>query len=501
MTRGPELPWVRRTEHVLRADHDRVVSRIFLPGQELGQPGESRSAVILGRVLDLDDAQVDQELDTVRSSFEHRHRDLESTWDAHFMAMEHRLVGAGRLPANRRRLIGAYFTSEFAIEGAALFNPSMVPHPDQGGLPTGSTRFLMTVRAIGEGHISSVEFRTGVIDHGGSVVLDPPASVAVLPTTTPAQYSRRSFEQQLADLAGDRTNSDFVLNSLSESFTRRDLSLALDELRDQSLTRGAAVRTIDRFEWIAACTYAAEFPASSTVQERVLMPIGPAESQGMEDVRIVSFGGDGAAAGYVGTYTAFNGRNVTSQLIETDDFRCFDVSQLSGAGSKNKGMALFPRQIDGRFVAMSRADRESNGVTTSTDLRHWEQPVQVQSPRQPWEIVQLGNCGPPIETDVGWVVLTHGVGPMREYSIGALLLDLEDPTTVLGCLPYPLLRPTEAERSGYVPNVVYSCGGMVHGETLVLPYGSSDSATRIALIDLPPLLDALTSSPAIKETP
>ena len=296
MTRGPELPWVRRTEHVLRPDHDRVVSRIFLPGQELGQPGESRSAVILGRVLDLDNDQVDEELEAVRALFLGRHRDLEDTWDAHFSAMEHRLVGAGRLQVNRRRLIGAYFTSEFAIEGAALFNPSMVAHPDQSGLSEGSTRFLMTVRAIGEGHISSVEFRTGVIDHSGTVDLDPAAAVAVLPTSTSTQYSRVSFEQQLADLGGDRTNSDFVLDSLSESFTRRDLDFALDELREQSLTRGAAVRTIDRFEWIAACSYSVEFPADSNVQERVLMPTGPAESQGMEDVRMVRFGGDGGGS-------------------------------------------------------------------------------------------------------------------------------------------------------------------------------------------------------------
>lgn len=500
MTRGLELPWVRRTEHALQPDHDRVVSRIFLPGQELGQPGESRSSLILGRVLELDAEQVDVELEAVRASFLGRHRDLEDTWAAHFAAVEHRLVGVGRLPASRRLLIGAYFTSEFAIEGAALFNPSMVPHPDQGGLPAGATRFLMTVRAVGEGHISSVEFRTGVVGRDGMVVLDAPATVAVLPAAMPAQYSRVSFEQQLADLGGDRTNSDFVLGALSPSFTRHELDSALDELRGQSLTRGAAVRTIERFEWIAACSYSVEFPLGSSVQERVLMPTGPSESQGMEDVRMVRFGGDGAAAAYVGTYTAFNGRHVTSQLVETDDFRCFDVTQLSGPGSKNKGMALFPRQIDGRFVAMSRADRESNGVTTSIDLRHWDPPVQVQAPAQPWEIVQLGNCGPPIETEAGWVVLTHGVGPMREYSIGALLLDLEEPTTVLGCLPFPLLRPTEAERAGYVPNVVYSCGAMLHDDTLVLPYGTSDSATRIALIDLPPLLDALASSPDAKET-
>ena len=230
------------------------------------------------------------------------------------------------------------------------------------------------------------------------------------------------------------------------------------------------------------------------------MPTGPSESRGMEDVRMARFAADEAAAAYVGTYTAYNGRSIASQLIQTDDFCRFAVTQLSGPGSKNKGMALFPRRIGGRFVAMSRADRESNGVTTSANLRHWEQPVLVQTPHQSWETVQLGNCGPPIETDAGWLVLTHGVGPMREYSIGALLLDLEDPTVVLGRLRYPLLTPSEDERSGYVPNVVYSCGGMLHGRTLVLPYGCSDSATRIALVEIDPLLAELTDDPAAKET-
>jgi len=498
--RPPDPAWVHRTEHVLRPDHDRVVSTIFLPGQEASQAGESRSAVILERVLDLTDDEVDEKLASVLDSFAPRHRDITRTWDAHFALMEHRLVGAGRLPAGRRRLIGAYFTQEFAIEGAALFNPSMVPHPDQTGLALGSVRFLMTVRAVGEGHISSIEMRTGTIDASDAITMDPPAGVAILPTITSTEYSRQSFQQQLADLGGDRTNSDFVLAALPAVFTREDLNLALDDLRDQSLTRGAAVRTIDRFEWIAASSYGVAFPADSTPQERVLMPTGPSESRGMEDVRMARFAADEAAAAYVGTYTAYNGRSIASQLIQTDDFCRFAVTQLSGPGSKNKGMALFPRRIGGRFVAMSRADRESNGVTTSANLRHWEQPVLVQTPHQSWETVQLGNCGPPIETDAGWLVLTHGVGPMREYSIGALLLDLEDPTVVLGRLRYPLLTPSEDERSGYVPNVVSSCGGMLHGRTLVLPYGCSDSATRIALVEIEPLLAELTTDRTAKET-
>jgi predicted GH43/DUF377 family glycosyl hydrolase len=358
----------------------------------------------------------------------------------------------------------------------------------------------MTVRAVGEGHISSVELRTGTIDGADVITVDPSADVAVFPTGTATCYSRLAFQQQLADLGGDRTNSDFVLDALPESFSRKDLDLALDELRGQSLTRGAAVRTIDRFEWIAACNYRVEFPEDSSMQERVLMPTAPSESRGIEDVRMLRFAETDGTIRYLGTYTAYDGRSIASQLIATDDFRSFDVTQLSGPGSKNKGMALFPRRIGDRYLALSRADRESNGVTTSSDLRHWDQPVLVQIPDRPWESVQLGNCGPPLETDAGWLVLTHGVGPMRQYSIGALLLDLDDPTVVLGRLATPLLTPTADERDGYVPNVVYSCGGMLHGRSLVLPYGCSDSVTRIALVDLDPLLDALTGDPVIKES-
>lgn len=501
MTAVADPAWVHRTDHVLRPDPARVVSKIFLPGQEASQPGESRSSVILERVLGLTDSEVTEELEEVRDAFAHRHRNVEDTWARHFALLEHRLTGAGRIRLDRRRLIGAYFTKEFAIEAAALFNPSMVPHPDQGGLPDDSTRFLMTVRAVGEGHISSVEFRTGTIDAVGALAMDAPADVAVLPTSVPTRYSRATFRQQLADLGGARTNSDFVLDALPETFTREDLNLALDELRDQSLTRGAAVRTIDRFEWIAACTYRVEFPKASALQERVLMPSSPSEYNGVEDVRLLRFAEDDGSIRYLGTYTAYDGRSIASQLMETADFRTFDMTQLNGPGSKNKGMALFPRRIGGRYMALSRADRESNGVTTSGDLRHWDQPVLVQTPDRPWEIVQLGNCGPPVETEAGWLVLTHGVGPMRQYGIGALLLDLDDPTVVLGRLAAPLLTPAAAERDGYVPNVVYSCGAMLHGRTLVLPYGCSDSFTRIALVDLDPLLDALTCDPVTKETP
>jgi predicted GH43/DUF377 family glycosyl hydrolase len=485
--------WVRRTDHVLEPDLSRVVSTLFLPGQET-ESGESRSNKVIHRVMELSDDEVTTKLARLSESFGHRHRGLRATWQRNFELVGHRLDDVDSLSGPRKLLIGAYFTQEYALEGAALFNPSMVPHPDQSGLPDGTTRFLMTIRAVGEGHISSIEFRTGTIDNENVIVLDPEPSVAVLGHPVPATFSRASFRHQLRELVGERTNVDFVLDGLPESFTRHDLDGALDDLHDQRLTRGKAERTRAALQIIAGNTYAREFTEGTPIQERVLMPMGPAESQGMEDARMVRFAGYSGTPAYLGTYTAFDGRDVTTQLLTTDEFRCFTFERLSGPGSKNKGMAIFPRLIAGKYMALSRADRESNGVTVSSDLRHWETRVVVQAPHEPWEIVQLGNCGPPIETEQGWLVLTHGVGPMREYSIGALLLDLEDPTILLGRLTAPLLSPAGSERSGYVSNVVYSCGAMRHGNTLVLPYGCSDSRTRLALVDVDALVTELINS-------
>ncbi len=489
--------WVRRTDHVLRPDPERVVARLFLPGQETPDSGPSRSQAVIERSRALDDTQVDDRLRALESSFGERHRELASTWERHFSLLEHRVAADEPWSQARRRLIGAYFTQEFAIEGAALFNPCLVLHPDQTGIPPGSVRFVMTLRAVGEGHISSIEFRTGTIADDGAVSLDERPTVAVLPDGLPAQYRRFEFASELDDMWGDHANSNFVLDLLPETFGRDELDIALQTLRDQRLTRGAASLTIDRFQRIADSSYRVQFPATSSLQERVLMPRGPSERLGMEDVRLVRLPADDGSFEYVGTYTAYDGSRVASHEIRTQDFRTFSVSPLSGPGSKDKGLALFPRRIAGRYVALSRADRESNGITWSDDLEHWDEPALVQTPAQPWEIVQLGNCGPPIETDQGWLVLTHGVGPMRQYAIGVLLLDLDDPTVVLGCLRQPLLTPEADERDGYVPNVVYSCGGMVHGRTLVLPYGASDSTIRFAVVDLDPLLAELAASPAL----
>jgi predicted GH43/DUF377 family glycosyl hydrolase len=313
----------------------------------------------------------------------------------------------------------------------------------------------------------------------------------VLPMPVPTAYSKAVFEQQLAELGGDQSSADYVMAVLPPSFSRGHLDSALYRLNDQGLTRGSAASTVDQLELIAACNYSTTFPADSAVQERVIIPGSPSETHGLEDVRLVRFTEANGNVDYRGTYTAFDGSHVVPQLIRTKDFRTFHMSQFSGPAAKDKGMALFPRRVGGRYMALSRWDRENNTLAASDDMHHWEKLGTLQAPEQTWELVQLGNCGPPIETSAGWLVLTHGVGPMREYSIGAMLLDLEDPSIVLGQLSEPLIKPAPPDRNGYVPNIVYSCGAMLHGDLLVLPYGCDDALIRISLIDVKALLERL----------
>lgn len=491
MTAPARQALIRRTAHLLRPDPTRVVSKIFLPGQELVGSERSRSAAVLERVLAMPEAEVVRLLAATMASFGPRHRNLAAMLESRFGLVAHRLDDPGALSPERRQLIGAYFSQEYAIEAAALFNPSMVPHPDQEGLPAGSTRFVMSARGVGEGHISSIEFRTGTIDQDDALVFDPLSGMTMLPQTIPTTYSRAVFAQQYAELGGDQSSARFLLEDLPPLFVRADLDRAVGELRAQRLTRASATKTIERFERIAACNYSITFPVDSALSERVILPTGPSESNGLEDLRLVRFTEPDGGSVYLGTYTAFDGDRVVPQLLRTNDFRTFHITQLSGPAAKNKGMALFPRQVNGQDLALSRWDREDNSLAVSKDLFAWEDLATLQTPHEPWEAVQLGNCGSPIETPLGWLVLTHGVGPMREYSIGAALLDLDDPRKVLGRLREPLISSDAEQRDGYVPNVVYSCGGLLHGRTLVLPYGTCDVAIRIALIDLDVLLQEL----------
>jgi predicted GH43/DUF377 family glycosyl hydrolase len=482
-----------RTPHRMKADPSRVVLRLFVPGQEGFDQQESRSSAVLRRVLALDDEQARQALDDVVQRFAGRHHHMEEVFYRHSGELSERLNPDHELSDVRRLLIGATFTSEYAIEGAALCNPSMVAHPDQTGLPTGAVRFIMSVRGIGEGHKSSIGFRTGVLAWNGGVAFDEPPSFTDVGEQEQAILSAAAFRGELRRLRGDGDDAEFVLSSLGQRFSVQQLDLRLQLLERQAATRKQSKRIIAMFRKVAERSYSVQFDRDSPLNERVLLPSMAAESMGLEDARFVRFTEDDGSVVYYATYTAYNGTDICQQLLETSDFSRFDSSPLSGASAANKGLALFPRRINGRFAALSRSDRESNSVTFSDDLRHWQESHPCQVPIQSWEVLQLGNCGSPIETDRGWVVLTHGVGPMRTYSIGAILLDLDDPTRILGSLSQPLLSPQPDEQNGYVPNVVYSCGALLHETTIVIPYGIGDSSIGVATVNLDILLESLLS--------
>ncbi|WP_158747466.1 glycoside hydrolase family 130 protein [Acidisphaera sp. L21] len=409
-------------------DSARVVLLPFTPAAELRsnvQIQDTRVTQILGRILALDDATVERQLADVTANFDDRHRDL----TARFEGRAAQLVPPG-LTESRRRLAGAYFLMEYAFESAALFNPSVVAHPDQSGAPEGGLRFIISLRAVGEGHVSSLTFRSGTVTANGRVTLDPAARLASLPH----QVSRESAE-----------GFDTVTFAFDPTF---DLS------------------------------------------ERVIFPMTPAQSKGIEDARFVVFA-DGDARHYCATYTAYNGQGIRSELIETTDFTTFRSTTLQGTAARNKGMALFPRKIDGRYAMISREDAENLYLVTSDNLYTWNDGVVLLKPKYAWELIQIGNCGSPIELDEGWLLFIHGVGPVRNYAIGAVLLDKADPSRVLARSREPLLRPMAATRGGYVPNVVYSCGGMRHGDCIILPYGVSDMFSHVTTMRIDTLLRTL----------
>ena len=487
MTRPPLLrdAWVD-----LRVDPSRVIARVFLPGQEIAAADTSRAAAVIERVMALPESEVVAVLDETVAAFAGRHLDLPGLWDDHAALVAHRMPLGVPVSSARRALLGAYFTQEYAVEAAALCNPSLVAHPDQHGVAPGALRVAMSVRGIGEGHLSSIGWRTGVVDADG-MRLDPTMAVTSLATRLPDRYARASFARQLTALGLDAGFADDLVAGLPEPFGGDELELAYGRMRAEPLTHGGLASDIPLVERLAASHYRVRFPAESHLGQRVLMPSAPTESHGMEDLRLTTLTHPDGRLEYVGTYTAFDGDHVAPALLRSHDLRTFEVMPVSGEAAQNKGLALFPRQVGGQWLAVSRWDRESNSLALSDDLVHWRHGSPLQEPREPWEAVQLGNCGSPMATEGGWLVLTHGVGPMRRYAMGALLLDLDDPRRVLGRLKAPLLESPLEDRDGYVPNVVYSCGGLVHGSTLVLPYGCNDATIRVALVDVPQLLEAI----------
>lgn len=488
------LDLVTRLPVRLVADPGRVLAKVFVPGHEQLDE-QSRATGVLARILALPDAAVTAAVERVMQRYAGRHRDLNGLLRRHAGLLDHRIPDGSRVGPQRRLLLGAYFTQELAIEGAALFNPSPVLHPDQAGLRQDQVRFVMSLRAVGEGHISCVEFRTGIWGAGSELRLDPPGTVVEAGTVGPTRQQRHLFGALLGTAGADAESIRYLLSRLPQEFSQQDLDGALLALGDQRLTRHGAEHTANLARRIAQDSYGLTFTADSNIAERVLYPAAPSESHGIEDARFVRFLDDGAAE-YRATFTAYDGQHINTHTITTADFEQFSFTPLAGPGAGNKGMALFPRKVRGRHVALSRWDRESSSVTYSDDGLWWDDAVTVHEPRSPWEVIQTGNCGAPVETDAGWLVLTHGVGPMREYALGALLLDLDDPTRVLAALEEPLLVPNADERSGYVPNVVYTCGMLRHQDRMLLPYGASDASVRFATVDLSGLVDRLLATRA-----
>lgn len=487
---------VGRRELRLYPDPSRVIARMFVPGQEGFDEEDARVTAVVKRVLALPEEDVARALDSVVSRFEGRHHDLIALFDRHAEALADRLDAGPVLSEPRRLLLGATFTSEYAIEGAALCNPSIVLHPDQAGVAAGGARFVMSVRGIGEGHRSSIGFRAGVVDAAGGVALDQPPSYATLGRHTHADLDAGPLRVELARVGEVGENADFVLDALGDRFARATLEARLQELGARRTARTRAERTIATIRAVADRSYGSTFSPGSPLGERVLWPATHAESHGLEDARFVRFTHDDGRVSYLATYTAYDGHRITQQLLETDDFESFTSAPIVGSAAANKGLAVFPRRVRGAYAALSRCDRETNSIAFSDDLHHWPSSEPFQVPARSWELLQLGNCGSPIETAEGWLVLTHGVGPMRTYTIGAVLLDLDDPTRVIGSLEQPLLAPSTDERDGYVPNVVYSCGAMVHADRLVLPYGISDGAIGVATFPMVGILDALLARAA-----
>ncbi len=470
-------------------DHARVIVRLFVPGHEDVGPGDSRAGAVLERILQLDEAEVEHALHDVDRRFQHRHRDLHGTFERHALEVSSHVHPDATVSDARRLLIGATFTHEYSIEGAALCNPSVVTLP---GLDAdGGTRFVMSVRGIGEGHRSSIGFRTGRLTADGKVTLDTAGPHPASAPASPGVHHRSVFHMHLHQLGDDHENAAFVLDALDPVFTTEALHVRMAALQDERATRRNTVRTADHLGRLARSSYRLSFDPSSAVSERVLWPQTPVESHGMEDARFVRFVDDDGSETYYATYTAFDGTHIAQHLLRTEDFREFDVSPMAGPAARGKGLALFPRRIGGRFVALTRSDRESNEVAFSDDIRCWQESTLVQTPTRSWEVMQLGNCGSPIETERGWLVLTHGVGAMRTYSLGAILLDLDDPTVVLASSAEPVVTADRRHRDGYVPNVVYTCGATAVGDTLLLPYGCGDQTITFTTRSLSALLDGL----------
>jgi predicted GH43/DUF377 family glycosyl hydrolase len=475
---------LKRTNIIIKPNNARVLVRPF------EFTDTQRAFRIVARAMALSEAEVEHLLNDLFTEFHGRHNKGRQFILHRFEYARQFLLTDAPLSENRKMLIGAYFTQEYALESAALFNPSMIWHPDQTGLPDGSKRFILSLRATGEGHVSSITFRSGIVDSNGDIKLDPAPRFVTTPDMVPnTEYDKTLFHRKLVELGFSNGFVDQTLAIMDESFTFDELQAAVTAVRRQHRMRASEFDTVaNAMIALSKSNYEFTFSSEQSLAERAIFPYSPSQTNGIEDARFVQFTEDDGSVKYYSTHTAFDGRVTLPELLETDDFLRFRISTLNGPEVKNKGMALFPRKINGHYAMLSRQDGENIYLMYSDMLHFWYTKQLIAKPTYPWEYVQLGNCGSPIETPEGWLVLTHGVGPMRKYSMGAFLLDLEDPSRVIGRMQQPLLAPNENEREGYVPNVVYSCGGLIHNGQLIIPYAMSDYASTFATVPVDRLL-------------
>ncbi|WP_234733275.1 glycoside hydrolase family 130 protein [Tellurirhabdus bombi] len=476
-----------RTGIVLRPDPTRVLFRPFDMGNS------SRLLKIIARVSSMTDEEAERKLNEVIREFGSRHYKLERFLLKRFEQIKPHLLTDEPITQERQLLLGAYFTMEYSLESAALFNPSMVWHPDQSNVPPGFKRFILSLRATGEGHISSITFRMGYIDEESKIILRKPSRYVTSPeVVTTHLFNRQQFERKLYELRLSNQIADQLLSGIGDEFYLQELEERIKRMLSQYRHHAEYETIAGGILALARSNYELDFDDDQSLDERCIFPTSPNETNGIEDARFVQFTDDNGEAIYYATYTAYNGRVTFPQLLETKDFTHFSVSTLNGAEVQNKGMGLFPRKINGKYAMLSRQDGENIYLMYSDDLYFWHTKELIVKPTYHWEYVQLGNCGSPLETEAGWLVLSHGVGPMRKYAIGVFLLDLNDPSKVIGRLKEPLLSPDENEREGYVPNVVYSCGGLINNNDLIIPYAMSDYASSFATVNLKDLLAELT---------
>lgn len=473
-------------------DSKRVVARYFMNGEE-------RTKQMVARIMMLNEKQVLETLEQTLREFARRHRNISAIFFRHCEKIkpiiEAMQIDYEAISLDRKMLIGSYCTMEYAIESAAIFNPSIIEDFDQSGLEAGEKRVIISFRATGEGHISSIVFRRGILDKDNNLlVMKIGHNIDKAEIEHKTLFNKERFLLKLSEMHTQDKYIAQIMQDLPEEFEFAILkSMVNTALADPSIRQERRI-ALEELLWLADSFYDLQFKHDSDLTERVIFPISESESRGIEDARFVRFEDEDGSSRVMATYTAYNGHAILPKLISTEDFYTFRVMPLHGAGAQNKNLALFPRKIKGKYAMLSRIDGVNNYIMYSDRVTQWNDPILLQEPRYTWEFTQIGNCGSPLWTPDGWLVITHGVGTMRRYCIGASLLDLEDPSIEIGRLSEPLLSPLEDEREGYVPNVVYSCGAIIHNNSLILPYAVSDYSSTYAVVDMGELIDALKKS-------